>query len=257
MSWYQKGGSLRQISLINFKGGVGKSTLAINLGDELARRGVSVLIIDCDLQGNASTILPTVKEPTLTHVLKGQAPLSRAVQQAREKLYVVPADANLNKAANYIIGEGRRGYYTLRDEVRKLEGIDLVFFDHSPNYTAVTESALLASNQMLIPCELAPFAVEGLLQMFTKLEETLVDHSLDLVGIVPFKLNRSKSMHLAYLKDLQETFKGKIYPSIRTDTMIEHAQSKHIPVYEHDQHSKAVEDFSALADLLMKEGVSV
>lgn len=248
---------MRQISIINFKGGVGKSTLAINLGDELAKRGVSVLIIDCDLQGNASTMLPITKEPTLTHVLKGQAPLSRAIQQARDNLYVVPADTNLNKAANYIIGEGRRGYYILRDEVRKLEGIDIVFFDHSPNYTAVTESALLASNQMLIPCELAPFAVEGLLQMFTKLEETLIDHSLDLVGIVPFKLNRSKSMHTAYLQDLQETFKGKIFPPVRTDTMIEHAQSKHIPVREHDPGSKAAEDFRILADLLLKEGVNV
>ncbi|MGM3932446.1 hypothetical protein NA612_23300, partial [Salmonella sp. NW378] len=69
-------------------------------------------------------------------------------------------------------------------------------------------------------CELAPFAVEGLLQMFTKLEETLVDHSLELVGIVPFKLNRSKSMHLAYLEDLQETFKDKMLVPVRTDTMI-------------------------------------
>lgn len=242
---------MRQISILNFKGGVGKSTLSMNVGHALVMQGQHVLLIDCDLQGNTSTLLPQVKDITLTQVLRGQAPLQSAIQTARPNLDIVPSDSNLNKAANHIVGEGRRAYYTLRNAIRDLKGYDVVFFDHSPNYNAVTETALLASSEMLIPCELAPFSVEGLLQMFDKLEETLVDHELDITGIVPFKLDRRQSMHTGYMIDLKESFKEKLLTPIRTDTAVSKAQSYHQTVFEYDPQSKAAEDFKALATTLM------
>jgi chromosome partitioning protein len=245
---------MRQISVLNFKGGVGKSTLAMNISDELARRGVKVLIIDCDLQSNASSLLAEIKPPTLTQVLTSQATLEQSVQKARENLYIVPADSNLNEAASYITSKGRRAYYTLRDQIQTLgNAVNIIIFDHSPNYSTITEAALLASSEMLVPCELSPFSIEGLLLMFTKLEEALIDHSLDLTGIVPFKLDRRISMHHDYLRDLNTTFSGKIYPPVRTDQNISAAQSKHLPVYEYDPQTKATEDFRAIADCLMKE----
>ncbi len=250
----------RKISILNFKGGVGKTSLAINLSHALARQDVRVLLIDCDMQGNSSSLLAKVEEPTLTHVLRGQADFKKAIKQARPNLFVVPADTNLNKAANYIISEGRPAYYSLRKAIEKLNEYDFVFFDHSPNYNAVTESALLASGEMLIPCELSPFAVEGLLKMFDKLEETLVEHSLDMTGIVPFKLNRSISMHLAYLDDLRQSFPNRVLPAVRTDTAVSKAQSFHMSVLEYDeqekQHSKATDDFHKLAMMLTGKAVT-
>jgi len=248
---------MRQISILNFKGGVGKSTLSMNIGHALAMQGQHVLLIDCDLQGNSSTLLAQVNEPTLTQVLRGQAPLQAAIQNSRPHLDIVPSDRNLNKAANHIIGEGRRAYYTLRNAIRELKGYDIVFFDHSPNYNAVTETALLASSEMLIPCELAPFSVEGLLQMFDKLEETLVDHELEITGIVPFKLDRRQSMHTEYMKDLKESFGEKLLTAIRTDSAVSKAQSFHQTVFEYDPQSKAAEDFKTLATVLMNNGKTV
>jgi len=244
----------RKISILNFKGGVGKTTLALNLSHALALQGARVLLIDCDMQGNSSTLLESVEEPTLTHVLRAQAQLSAAIRQARPNLDLVPADSNLNKASNYIISEGRPAYYSLRKAIKSLDQYDYIFFDHSPNYNAVTESALLASDEMLIPCELSPFAVEGLLKMFDKLEETLVEHSLDIAGIVPFKLNRSIAMHLAYMEDLKNSFDGQVLSPIRTDTAVGKAQSYHITIFEYDaqekQRSKATDDFKELAATL-------
>lgn len=244
----------RKLSILNFKGGVGKTSLATNLSHALVLQGANVLLVDCDMQGNSSSLLETVREPTLTHVLRGQAKLTDAIQQARPGLDLVPADTNLNKASNYIISEGRPAYYALRKAINQLPKYDYIFFDHSPNYNAVTESALLASDEMLIPCELSPFAVEGLLKMFDKLEETLVEHSLDIAGIVPFKLNRSIAMHLAYMDDLKNSFDGQVLAPIRTDTAVGKAQSYHISIFEYDAQektrSKAADDFKELAATL-------
>ncbi len=111
---------MRIISIINFKGGVGKSTLATNLGHALAIGGRRVLIIDCDLQANSSTLLSTVSWPTLTHVLQGQADLKDAVRPARENLDVVPSDRDLDAAAKYIVAGGRKGYYILRRQIGQI-----------------------------------------------------------------------------------------------------------------------------------------
>lgn len=245
----------RKISILNFKGGVGKTTFTINTSDALARRGKNVLVVDCDMQGNASTLIPDIQEPTLTHVLRGQAKLTDAIQKARENLWVIPADPNLNKAGNYIVSEGRTAYYSLRKAINQLTGFDYIFFDHSPNYTPVSETALLASSEMLIPTELSPFSIEGLLNMFDKLNESLVEHELDMTGIIPMKLNRSISMHNVYMKDLEKEFSDQILPAVRTDAAIGKSQSYHLSIFEYDEqektHSKAAEDFNVLADLLI------
>jgi chromosome partitioning protein len=160
---------MRCISIINFKGGVGKSSLAMNLGHLLAHDGYRVLLIDCDLQANSSSLLEACKPPTLTHFLQGQTSFDTVVRQARQNLYVIPADRDLNAAAAYIHAR-RNAYYILRNTVWKVRNCDFVLFDHAPGYTPVTEAALLASREILIPCELEPFAVQGLFNMFQKSE---------------------------------------------------------------------------------------
>ncbi len=246
----------RRISILNFKGGVGKTTLAINLAYALALQGHRVLIIDCDLQANSSSLLPSVQKPTLTNVLKGEAPLTGAIQEARERLHIVPADKDLNIAANHIIATGMKSYYILRNAMKQLQGYDFVLFDHSPSYSPITESALLASQEMLIPCELASFAVEGLLNMLEKLNGTLgdLDHELDLCGIVPFKLDMRYSMSQQYLESLKKTFGEKIIQSIRTDATVPRSQSVQETVFEYDNRSKVAEDFMNLATFVVQKG---
>ncbi len=250
---------MRKISVLNFKGGVGKTSLATNLSYALAMRGARVLLVDCDLQANASSILPEKREPTLTQVLKGEAAFSAAIQPARERLDVVPSDKNLNEAANHILAVGMGGYNTLRRAVKNLAGYDFVFFDHSPSYSPVTETGLLASDEMLIPCELAPFAVQGLINMIDKLSETLsgLDHELSMIGIVPFKLDKRYAITERYHTSLQKRFGERVIHPVRTDSTISRAQSLGQTVFEYDSKSNAAEDFTVLAELLLPVGVQV
>ena len=82
---------MRQISILNFKGGTGKTSLVTNLAYALTQQNKRVLLVDCDLQANASSLLPEQRDPTLTHVLKGEASFSDAIQSARDNLDILPA----------------------------------------------------------------------------------------------------------------------------------------------------------------------
>ena len=244
--------SMRCISIINFKGGVGKSSLAMNLGHLLALRGYQVLLIDCDLQANSSSLLATFEPPTLTHLLQGQASLKTVVRSARKGLYVLPSDRDLNIAAAYIHAR-RSAYYTLRNAVRQVRGCDFVLFDHAPGYTPVTEAALLASQEILIPCELEPFAVQGLFHMFHKLDQTMSDHRLMTTGIVPWNVDRRYLMTLKYLGDLKKAFGHLITPLVRSDATIPRAQSVAQTIFEYNPKSRAAGDLTDLATYLTSQ----
>lgn len=253
---------MRKISVLNFKGGVGKTSFVINVGHKLALDGYNVLIVDCDLQANASTLLKEQHKPTLLDVIRETAEATEAIQNARENLDILPSDSNLDKAAPYIISSGNDGYYILKnqlDAIAKLGVYDFVLFDHSPSYSAVTESALLASDEMIIPCELGTFSIEGLLQMIDKLTGTLSkrNHAIAVSGLVPFKYNASIAMHATYLKDLGESFENEVMPLVRTDTAVGKSQHFHQSVFEYDPKSKAAQDFTELANALTKETAKV
>lgn len=248
---------MRKISILNYKGGVGKTSLTINLGDRLSRSGANVLLIDCDRQRNTSSILPADTEvrATLLEVLTGQVRLFDAMYEARPGLYVVPAHTDLNKAARHLTMEGSpRVLKGLRYGVEALEGIDYVLLDHAPSYSTITDAALLASEEILIPVELEAFSMDGLIDMITMLtERTLPDleHEVKITGVVPSNLDFTKKMTTIYLDTLKKTFKELVLPGVRADTQITRSQSVHQTVYEYNRHAKAVEDYKAIADVLV------
>jgi chromosome partitioning protein len=217
--------------------------------------GYKVLLIDCDIQANASNLISQKdrKPTTLTHILKGETTFEDAIQQARENLYLITADSNLDKAANHIVISGIKGYKLLRNATKNLTGFDFVIFDHSPFYTAISESALWASDEMIIPTVLEPFSVEGILKTIAKLSETLseLEHEVNITGIVPTKVDKRFSMSDSYYKSLIETFKERVLHPIRTDETIKKAQSLGQTVFEYDKRSKAAEDFSRLTNIIV------
>ena len=246
----------RKLSILNYKGGVGKTSLAINLGDELARRGANVLLVDCDRQRNASSIIPheISVTNTLLEVLTGQARLYDAMYEARPGLYIVPAHSDLNLAARHLTVNGNpRTLKGLKYGVEALDGIDYVLYDHAPSYSPITDAVLLASDEILIPVELEAFSVNGLVDMITALtEQTLPDleHSVTITGILPSNLDFTKSMTNMYLTSLKAKFKERVLPGIRTDAQLSKSQSVHKTLYEYNPHAKAYEDYKAIADII-------
>jgi len=242
---------------LNFKGGTGKSTLAENLSDALRRKGKRVLVIDGDRQRNSSTtLLRGQASPTLAEVFTGKATLQEAMIEAKPGLFVVPGSTDLNDTATHIV-QHRTAYYTVRDQLAEIRGLDFVIIDHAGAYTPVMEALLLASDAMLIPCKLEPYAVAGLFDMFEKLQKTLTDHTLANAGIIPFAVDLRYEMTRAYMKELRDEFGELVTAPIRTDALGIKAQSLQMTIFEYEEeykeHSRAGDDFRGLADDFIEE----
>lgn len=246
----------RRISVLNFKGGVGKSSLATNLAHALVRLGSTVLLIDCDFQANTSTLLPSVRPPTLTHVLKREALLTAAVQKARDRLFIVPSDNELDTALPYV---DKTHKHLLDHATQQLTQLDYIFFDHPPSYTNITEAGLLASEEVLIPCELTAFSMQGLQTLFTKLAVKMSEYHHDLIiaGIVPYKFDLRYSMNVQYLPSLRQQYGAMVSHPIRTDATVSRAQSLRQTVYEYDPMSRVAHDFTRLARQLAEQKVKL
>jgi chromosome partitioning protein len=247
-------------SILNFKGGTGKSTTSENLAEALRREGKRVLVIDGDRQRNASTtLIKGQAEPTLAEVLTGKCTLKEAMIEAKPGLYVVPGSTDLNETASHIVLH-RTAYYTVQRQLTPATAdlhLDYVLIDHAGAYTAVMEALLLASEAMLIPCLLEPYAVAGLFDMFNKLQTTLTDHSLENSGIIPFAVDLRYEMTRQYLKELREEFRDLITAPIRTDALARKAQSLQMTIFEYEdeynEHSRAADDYRTLAQDIIEE----
>jgi len=287
--------------VLTYKGGPGKTTVATNLVPALVQSDTGqngstekkrVLLIDCDLQGNASSLLYARSGKTLTHVLKREATIEEAVHdtraglpelieqypgkasmyqtmyEKREGFYMLPSDMQLYTAGNYITSSGAGAYNVLRNAIKRLQiDFDYIIIDHAPSYNAVTEAALLASDELLIPCELTPYCVDGLVQMVTHLQKVMsdADHELKITAIIPVKLDqRFKKLNEKYFKDLEKHF-GNLIPTIpdqgrlaiRIDSTVTWAQAARQTVFEYDPTCKAAKDFTGLATLLSTQKVGI
>ena len=248
---------MRTISVLNFKGGTGKSSLTENLSHALAKQGAHVLVVDCDRQGNSSTtLLEERKAPNLTNVVCEEVPINLAIYQGRERLRVIPAGGDLDRASRYL-SMTPEALIGLADQVSGLADLtnhcyDFVLFDHAGAYTPVMQAALLASDEMLIPCELEPYATSGLLSMFDKLKQVLRKHRIQNAGIIPYNVDMRYSMAHLYLEELRKSFGGLITAPIRTDSSVPRAQSMRQTVFEYDERCRAADDFRALATALLE-----
>ena len=243
---------LRTLAIANQKGGVGKTTTAINLGTALAAIGERVLVLDLDPQGNASTglgIAPESRARTSFDVLTGLASLREtALPTAVPGLHVVPANADLVGVEAALSGDANRPY-RLRDAVAALvaqtrtlpadQGFNYILIDCPPSLNLLTLNALAAANAVLVPVQCEFFALEGISQLRDTIDQirATLNPALEIQGVVLTMHDARTSLSKEVAENVRAFFGPKVYESvIPRNTRVAEAPShgKPILLYDYD-----------------------
>jgi len=249
----------RVIAIANQKGGVGKTTTAINLATALAAVGRSVLIVDLDPQGNASTGLGVARaERALNsyHVLIGEARLAEVVQEtAIPKLHLVPSGVDLSGAEIELVGVERREY-CLQEAMRAGIGdYDYVLIDCPPALGLLTINALVAAQAVLVPLQCEFFALEGISHLVKTIERVrrAFNPGLEIQGIVLTMFDRRNNLSAMVASDVRDFFGDKVYETvIPRNVRVSEAPSHGRPVLIYDMRCAGSQAYLHLAGEVLR-----
>ena len=212
----------RILAIANQKGGVGKTTTAINLGTGLAAVGERVLLLDSDAQGNASTGLGVpraLRHKTLYDVLMDNLPVSQAiVKTGLPGLDLLPADPDLS-GIEVELGQTPRRSYRLRDALAPLRAeasYDYVLIDCPPALSLLTVNAMTAADAVLVPLQCEFFALEGLTQLMRTIDlvRGSLNPSLEIQGVVLTMFDRRNSLSNQVASDVRAHFGETVYKTV-------------------------------------------
>ncbi len=244
----------RVIAIANQKGGVGKTTTAVNLGASLAASEKHTLIIDSDPQGNATSALGFAKDParrTLYQALILGEPIERVAIDAQiDRLDLIPSDKNLVGAAVELISMENREY-RLRDVIQPLrEKYEFIIIDCPPSLDILTVNALAASDSVLVPVQCEFLALEGVSELLDTLARLrrAINPSLAIEGILLTMHDDRTTLSKQVAADLRSFFGAQVFESvIPRNVRLAEAPSHGMPVMFYDIHSKGAESYIQLA----------
>lgn len=248
----------RVIAFANQKGGVGKTTTAINVATFLAMAGKKTLLIDIDPQANATSgvgINPHQLERGIYHVLIGQLPLRDVLFQTPiEHLHIAPATVALAGATVELVSVEQREYKLQQSVASVLHYYDFVVIDCPPALDLLTINALVAASEVIVPVQCEYYALEGLSQLLQtiKLVQENLQPNLKITGAIVTMYDKRNSLSKEVLGELQQYFPHHIFETVipRNVTLAE-APSHGMPIALYDKNSKGGKAYAKLTEEIM------
>ena len=246
------------ISIANQKGGVGKTTTAVNLSACIAQKGKKVLLIDIDPQGNATSGLGVKadEEKSIYNVLVEDLDIKDTVKSTMiKKLEVCPANINLAGAEIELVSMVSRET-RLKDAIDEIrEKYDYIFIDCPPSLGLITLNAFTASDSVLVPIQCEYYALEGLGQLVNtiKLVQKHLNKELAIEGVVLTMFDSRTNLSTQVADEVEKYFGNKVFQTvIPRNIRLSEAPSHGLPISVYDPDSKGAETYKKLAKELIK-----
>lgn len=249
----------RVIAIANQKGGVGKTTTAINLSAAIAQKGKKVLVIDLDPQGNTSTGFGIEKnklDKTVYELMLGECGVKECViQDVIPNLSVIPTNVNLAAAEIELIDVERKEY-VLKNEIDWIKDqYDYIFIDCPPSLSMLTINAMTTAESVLVPIQCEYYAMEGLSQLIhtINLVKKKLNPSLSMEGVVFTMFDSRTNLSQDVVENVKEALDERVFETtIPRNVRLAEAPSYNVPICVYDPKSAGAVSYDNLADELMK-----
>ncbi len=244
----------RIIAIANQKGGVGKTTTAINLSSCLAESGAKVLVADLDPQGNTTSGLGVDKynlDRTIYEMMLGEFEMKECViADLFDNLDLAPSNVNLSGAEIELIGIDKKEYILKKALTPIKENYDFIIIDCPPSLNMLTVNALTAADSVLVPIQCEFYALEGLSQLIhtINLVKKRLNPTLDIEGVVFTMYDARTNLSLQVVENVKSNLKQNVYKTIiPRNVRLAEAPSHGLPINLYDSRSAGAESYRLLA----------
>ncbi len=248
------------IAVANQKGGVGKTTTTINLSACLAEKGMKVLTIDVDPQGNTTSGLGIDRsevENSIYQLLIDECSIEQCMYKSIvENLFVLPSDVNLAGAEIELIGIENKEYI-LKDKVEPIKDLfDYIIIDCPPSLNILTVNAMTTANSILVPIQCEYYALEGLSQLIhtINLVKERLNEKLEIEGVVFTMFDARTNLSLQVVENVRSNLNQNIYNAIvPRNVRLAEAPSHGLPISMYDPKSAGADAYRDLADEILRQ----
>ena len=241
----------KKIIFLNQKGGVGKTTTAVNVGSALAREGYKVLLVDLDSQGNmSSSVSADTSKPGIYEILAGEAGVSAVQTTPVEGLFCLSGGINMAGLAVELVDEEEREFFLKNALAPFDDQYDFIFADCPPALDLVTINALCWADHVIIPMQCEYFAMEGLnllLRTVNSVKKRL-NPNLNVLGIVFTMYSKRANLNNEVVDDITTYFKDLVFETkIPRNVRLSEAPSHGLPINAYDNSCSGAKAYAALA----------
>lgn len=238
---------MRKIAIVNFKGGTGKTTTAVNLSYALSLKDYKVLIIDCDTQGTISNWFGLINpKNTLYELLTDRAKLKDCIYRINNCLDIIPSNKYLTKVELELVKE-KDTEKIFNKKFKAIRGYDFIFLDCPPSLNIINLNALEYAEEVFLPVSMDYLALRGLKQVID-----LIPRNTKISKVIPTFYDKRTRKSKEILEDLKSFFKDKVTNPIRINVRLSECSSFHKTIFEYDPKCRGAIDYEILAREILK-----